>query len=101
MASTFLVLTTPPTETKNPLLRLKIDRYKSGKSSVNEKRKLTTPGMDSFCEKLSEGISKEGISREFISLMTSFQGGYKYNILARYGSAISASHDPIIGIPVR
>ena len=30
-----------------------------------------------------------------------FQGGYKYNALAGYGSAISTYHDPILGIPIR
>ena len=40
-----------------------IDPSKSGKSCVSQTRKLTTPNMDNFQEKLpSEGLSKESIS---------------------------------------
>ena len=43
-----------------------IDWYKSRKSCISRKRKLTAPAMDSFREKLS----LEGLPKEYVSLIT-------------------------------
>ena len=67
MTGTVLVFTTPSNTSKKSCFSTKyaqsIDWFKLRKSYFSRKRKLTSPDMDSFLEKLSsQGLSKESIS---------------------------------------
>lgn len=73
VAAAVLVFITPLNGSEKPSSSTNdaqsIDRSKSGKSCISQKRNLTSPGIDSFWEKFSsEGLSKESSISLILSL---------------------------------